>query len=190
MLDDETVNGLGTLTKSDGFSSRTFTLNGNEKNLNGSKNAGITISSGDTFYLNNITMKDFTTDITNQGTTNFRTWKTENTCLVFGASTEGNGETAAFNARRYGAKPKTAGPFTHSYGIHTKEQTLEQVTENVKEFLEYYNEHPEKTYLITTVGTSGAGFEIKQIAPLFKELADKKNVYLPEPYRKYLEEHE
>ena len=122
--------------------------------------------------------------------TNFRTWKTANTCLVFGASTEGNGETAAFNARRYGAKPKTAGPFTHSYGIHTKEQTLEQVTENVKEFLEYYNEHPEKTYLITTVGTSGAGFEIKQIAPLFKELADKKNVYLPEPYRKYLEEHE
>lgn len=121
--------------------------------------------------------------------TNFNTWNTPDTCLVFGASIEGNGEAGAFDSRHFGAKHHEVGPFERSYGIHTKEQTLEQVKENVKAFITYYNEHPDKTYLITKVGTSGAGFEIEQIAPLFKDIADKQNVYLPETYRQYLTEH-
>lgn len=121
---------------------------------------------------------------------NLRTWNTPNACLVYGTSLEGNGESAAFAARTYGAKRNEAGPNSRTYAICTKGQTLEQVKENIQSFVTYSNEHPDKTFLITKVGTSGAGFEIEQIAPLFKSIADKENVYLPASYREYLEEHQ
>ncbi len=70
-----------------------------------------------------------------------------------------------------------SGPTGRSYAIPTKDKSLkslplEQVASNIAEFLAYAAQNPDSTFFITRVGCGLAGFEDKDIAPLFVNAPD------------------
>lgn len=119
----------------------------------------------------------------------------ENTIIfVFGSNRQGrHGKGAALTAKRiYGAiNGQAQGRQGNSYAIITKELRagypkvdIFEVKANVDLFLQYANEHPELTFLVTAIGCGLAGFKPAQIAPLFK--GSPKNVVLPNSFTPYL----
>jgi len=54
----------------------------------------------------------------------------------------------------------------------------------IERLILYIKDNPDKIYLITPVGCGHAGFEVSQIAPLFKTLLRNENVMLPEMFIK------
>jgi hypothetical protein len=56
----------------------------------------------------------------------------------------------------------------------------------VEEFVAYALRHPELTFYVTEVGCGIAGFDRKDIAPLFKSAIPVKNIYLPATFWAYL----
>lgn len=99
--------------------------------------------------------------------------------FVFGSNREGrHGAGAALEAvRNYGAiYGKASGPQGRSYAIITTELrsshppvTLEQVREEVLDFIMFAKATPGKTFYVTPVGTGLAGFTREEIFPLFDE---------------------
>jgi hypothetical protein len=60
-----------------------------------------------------------------------------------------------------------------------KSSTLEEISEEIKIFITFAVEHPELTFLVSKIGTDLAGYSIKEIAPLFKDAVQVKNIHLP-----------
>jgi len=89
---------------------------------------------------------------------------TANEYLVYGSNREGTAfekghdETVGGRFNRHPLKP---------YPIHTIGCTLEEVSSQVNELLDYAKAHPEKRFHLTNLGCDKAGFSIEQIAPLF-----------------------
>lgn len=71
------------------------------------------------------------------------------------------------------------------YPIRTIGADFKQTSEDVKAFVSYVDEHPEKVFLVMKVGIHKAGIPVEQIAPLFEPLRRKSNVYLPAEYIAY-----
>ena len=72
--------------------------------------------------------------------------------------------------------------YGRSYAIPKIQGGVETIKPYVDEFIEYVKSHPELRFLVTKIGCGIAGFREEQIAPLFAEAIDVKNIILPREY--------
>ena len=70
-----------------------------------------------------------------------------------------------------------------SYAIPTMHGGIEDIRPYVDEFIRYAAEHPELFFYVTRIGCGIAGFKDREIAPLFAEARELKNVCLPKGWR-------
>lgn len=110
-----------------------------------------------------------------------------NEIFVFGSNESGiHGAGAAriaFNC--FGAKWNLGfGIAGHSFAIPTKDWdvitlSLDNIQFYVDRFLEFVKSNPHLIFYVTKIGCGLAGYEVKDIAPLFKNAINTKNIYLP-----------
>ena len=106
--------------------------------------------------------------------------------FVFGSNLEGmHGGGAAYTAfKKFGAAMGCGvGYRGQSYAIPTMHGGVEDIKPYVDEFIRYAAEHPELFFYVTRVGCGIAGFKDREIAPLFAEARELKNVCLPKGWR-------
>ena len=116
----------------------------------------------------------------------------EDEIFVFGSNEHGfhDGGAARAALERYGAiYGQGRGPQGQSYAIPTMGLSLSDIAGNVREFIMYADQHPEKTFLVTRIGCGTAGFRDEEIAPLFALAYSLPNVYLPGSFWKILSYH-
>ena len=109
----------------------------------------------------------------------------ENEIFVFGSNLAGmHGGGAARIARlHFGAvMGKGVGLQGQSYAIPTMQGGVETIRPYVEDFLDFAKHHPEMQFLVTPIGCGIAGFEAEDIAPLFEEAKEMKNISLPESF--------
>nr|WP_295398614.1 hypothetical protein [uncultured Prevotella sp.] len=114
----------------------------------------------------------------------------ENEIFVFGSNLAGmHGGGAARIARlHFGAvMGKGVGLQGQSYAIPTMQGGVETIRPYVEEFLDFAKHHPEMQFLVRPIGCGIAGFEAEDIAPLFEEAKQIKNISLPESFWEVIE---
>ena len=113
---------------------------------------------------------------------NVHSWSRESV-IVYGCSVnEGeNGEDGSFEV--HGVRRNHFR--REGYEIRTIGADFKDTSDDVKAFVAYVNEHPEKVFLVMKVGIGKAGIPVEKIAPLFESLRGKANVYLPVEYIEY-----
>lgn len=108
--------------------------------------------------------------------------------FVFGSNLAGiHGAGAAkLAAQKFGAiLGKGAGIQGNSYGIPTKDFSIEtlgfsDIQKHVEDFISFAKQNPKKTFLVTLIGCGLAGYDPKDIAPLFNSVP--LNVVLPKQF--------
>jgi hypothetical protein len=113
--------------------------------------------------------------------------------FVFGSNLKGiHGKGAAkVAAILFGAKHGFfSGRCGNSYAIPTKDEniqtiSLDRIKPYIDEFIRRSHKYQEVEYFVTRVGCGLAGYEDKDIAPLFKGCGD--NVSFPEEWKEYIE---
>ena len=98
-----------------------------------------------------------------------------NEVFVFGSNLAGrHGKGAALTAQRnFGARyGQGIGPMGQSYGIATKGWRMEvlplpEIGQQVERFLRYARAHPDLKFFVTEIGCGLAGYQPRNIAPLF-----------------------
>lgn len=111
----------------------------------------------------------------------------DNEIFVFGSNESGiHGAGAArFAYDNFGAFYEQGfGLMGQSFGIPTKDWfitklNIQVVKFYVDRFIDFVKKSKQYTFYITKIGCGLAGFTEEEIAPLFSELIDDKNVYLP-----------
>lgn len=99
---------------------------------------------------------------------------------VYGSGDNKNGETEAFIASKYfGAGKVIEGIDKRAYAIPVVGRSLDDIKLAVERFIEYAETHQDKTFLVTEIGCSKAGYTPKDIAPMFEKAKAMSNVYLP-----------
>ena len=109
--------------------------------------------------------------------------------FVFGSNLAGahGGGAARVAAEKFGAiMGQGVGLQGQSYAIPTMQGGVETIRPYVDEFVEFAKNHPEMTFLVTRIGCGIAGFDDKEIAPLFIKAIDVPNIHLPESFWKEL----
>jgi len=118
-----------------------------------------------------------------------------NQIFTYGANAAGiHGAGAAKLALRWGAKMGQYGLVGQTYGIPTKDHNirtlpLDKIQLHVNDFLATAFSHPEYEFLVSKIGCGLAGYQPKDIAPLFKTVKTTgvfENVILPEEFHKYI----
>lgn len=114
------------------------------------------------------------------------------TVFVFGSNTEGrHGKGAALLAKKkYGAiYGQAKGLQNNSYAIITKDLSkgkrsvsLAFINEQVQELIKFASERPTWIFLVSPIGCGLAGFNTKEIAPMFD--GSPKNIKLPKEFLK------
>lgn len=105
--------------------------------------------------------------------------------FVFGSNLAGmhGGGAAATAHRCFGAVwGKGVGLQGRSYAIPTMQGGVKTIKPYVDEFIVFAKSHPELRFLVTKIGCGIAGFREEQIAPLFAEAIDVKNILLPRDF--------
>ena len=69
-----------------------------------------------------------------------------------------------------------------SYAIPTMQGGVETIKPYVDEFIAFATQHPHLYFYVTPIGCGIAGFTEKEIAPLFKNAINLKNIALPESF--------
>ena len=116
----------------------------------------------------------------------------ENQIFVFGSNMNGNhaGGAARLAVEKFGAiMGQAEGLQGQSYAIPTLDKDMEKVTEedlitylgNLRNFA---NEHPEKEFLLTAIGTGIAGFDTNYMAYMVLRANLPGNVTIPEEFGK------
>ena len=115
-----------------------------------------------------------------------------NQMFVFGTDRKGSQRygAAGLASKKFGAQVGVIdGPTGNCYALPTKGFTLADLDKAVIRFIDYVNANSQITFLITPVGCGHAGFDVKQVANLFRGLIRNKNVMLPEAFiKEYREE--
>ena len=109
--------------------------------------------------------------------------------FVFGSNVEGmhNGGAAYYALQHFGAKfGQAEGIQGQSYAIPTDGNSFEELAKAVERFTEYVVFHPQNKFMLTAVGTGNAGYEVRQIAPLFRHAYAFGNVYVPRSFMQYV----
>ena len=115
------------------------------------------------------------------------------TIFVFGSNLQGrHGKGAALHAKQYygAVQGQGQGRWGNSYAIPTKSTpyntlSLIDINNYVNVFINYATKHPELTFNITRIGCGLAGYQDKDIAPMFK--SSPNNCNLPDEWSKYYE---
>lgn len=103
--------------------------------------------------------------------------------FVFGSNLSGmhGGGAALVAYRKFGAVwGQGVGLQGQSYGIPTMQGGVETIRPYVDEFIQFAEEHPELTFLVTRIGCGIAGFTDDEISPLFEKAHSIENIVLPE----------
>lgn len=116
---------------------------------------------------------------------------TKESIFVFGSNLAGrHGKGAALEAiRKHGAVyGKGIGHYGNSYAIPTKDENLQtlpihKIAKYVETFIRFAKLNPEMKFEVTRIGCGLAGYEDKDIAPLFK--GSPMNVVLPAGWRNH-----
>ena len=109
----------------------------------------------------------------------------EGQIFVFGSNEAGHydGGAARLAHERFGAVyGQGRGLQGQSYAIPTMNLPLQQIAQEVNEFAIFADVHPELTFLVTRIGCGIAGFNARQIAPLFAGASCLRNVHLPKEF--------
>jgi len=105
-----------------------------------------------------------------------------NEIFVFGSNLAGmHGGGAAYIAhRKFGAiMGQGVGLQGQSYAIPTMQGGVETIRPYVEDFIDFAQQHPEMTFLVTRIGCGIAGFTDDEISPLFEKAHDVENIVLP-----------
>ena len=116
----------------------------------------------------------------------------ENQIFVFGSNMNGNhaGGAARLAVEKFGTiMGKAEGIQGRSYAIPTLDKDMQKVTEEdlvvfLGNFRNYANEHPEKEFLLTAIGTGIAGFDANYMAYMVLRANLPDNVTLPKEFIK------
>ena len=109
----------------------------------------------------------------------------EGQIFVFGSNEAGHhdGAAARLARERFGAVyGQGRGLQGQSYAIPTMNLSLQQIAKEVEDFTAFADRHPELTFLVTRIGCGNAGFNARQIAPLFAGASCLRNVHLPKEF--------
>ena len=101
--------------------------------------------------------------------------------FVFGSNLAGmhGGGAARLAYQRFGAVwGQGVGLQGQSYAIPTMQGGVETIQPYVDEFIEFAKQHPQLKFLVTEIGCGIAGFSPSEIAPLFEQAGEVKNIYL------------
>lgn len=118
-------------------------------------------------------------------TPEFITELADDEVFVFGSNLAGmhGGGAAATAHRCFGAVwGKGVGLQGRSYAIPTMQGGVDTIKPYVDEFIVFAKSHSELRFLVTKIGCGIAGFREEQIAPLFAEAIDVKNIILPRDF--------
>ena len=118
----------------------------------------------------------------------------QNEIFVFGSNSAGQhaGGAAAFAMDRFGAKWGVGeGLCGNTYALPTMDDLTNPASmiPHIQKFIECAKQHPELIFYVTKVGCGIAGFTISEVAPLFKEALELKNVLLPKEFVETLCQH-
>lgn len=69
-----------------------------------------------------------------------------------------------------------------SYAIPTMQGGVETIKPYVDDFIAFTRQHPELFFYVTRIGCGIAGFQDREIAPLFAEAKDIQNICLPKSF--------
>jgi hypothetical protein len=111
--------------------------------------------------------------------------------FVFGSNLEGyhGGGAARIAHEKFGAVWGVGvGPTGRSYAIPTMHGGLDAIKPYVDQFVEYAKTHPMNRFLLTRIGCGIAGFQDREMVPLFAKAWDLPNVAFPEVWLPYLME--
>ena len=117
-----------------------------------------------------------------------------NEIFVFGSNTAGrHGRGAAKTAMGWGAVyGQGEGLQGHTYGIPTvnasvtNKLSLDKIQGYVDNFIAFAKSQSHMTFLVTEIGCGLAGWEVKDIAPLFKDAIEVENIHLPKKFWRIL----
>ena len=73
-----------------------------------------------------------------------------------------------------------------TYAIPTMQGGVKTIKPYVDEFIRFAIEHPWLTFLVTRIGCGIAGFQDRDIAPLFKAAINVDNIILPKGFVDYI----
>ena len=113
----------------------------------------------------------------------------ENEIFVFGSNLAGahGGGAARLAYRKFGAVwGKGVGMHGRTYAIPTMQGGVKTIKPYVDEFIRFAKEHPWLTFLVTRIGCGIAGFQDRDIAPLFKAAINVDNIILPKGFVDYI----
>ncbi len=120
-----------------------------------------------------------------------------NEIFVFGSNRQGrHGKGAALIAMKkfWAIYGQSEGLMGNSYGIITKELrkdylpvTLQEIKDGVDKFIEFSKINKDLIFYVTEIGCHLAGFNVDEIAPLFRKALKLENVYLPERFLLHLQ---
>lgn len=114
----------------------------------------------------------------------------ENEIFVFGSNRGGRHSKGAslLALRKFGARMGQAdGLMGRSYAIPTKDRNLKTlplpaIASQIAKFLRFAAANPKHTFLVTQIGCGLAGYNPKDIAPLFFQHEIPENVALPQVF--------
>ena len=123
-------------------------------------------------------------------TPNIITKLKDNEIFIFGSNLSGrHGKGAAKTALGWGAKwGQAKGLQGKTYGIPTKDASIrrtlsiEEIKPFVDDFIEFAKANPNLIFLVTEIGTGLANHKKENIAPLFKQAVNYKNIYLSKDF--------
>ncbi|HLO91290.1 MAG TPA: hypothetical protein VK172_09010 [Lentimicrobium sp.] len=111
--------------------------------------------------------------------------------FVFGSNLAGMhaGGAARVALNKFGAiYGQGVGLQGQSYAIPSMQGGVETIAPYVDEFIEFAQSNPQKFFYVTRIGCGIAGFTDKEIAPLFRNALEVKNICLPEAFLEVLRE--
>lgn len=109
----------------------------------------------------------------------------EDEIFVFGSNLDGHhyGGAARIAEEKFGAIfGQGIGLQGQSYAIPTMQGGVETIAPYVNEFIEFAKSNPDQFFYVTRIGCGIAGFTDEEIAPLFKNARELKNVCLPKTF--------
>lgn len=116
---------------------------------------------------------------------NYITTLADNEIFVFGSNLAGThgGGAARLAYDKFGAIwGKGVGLQGKSYAIPTMQGGTETIRPYVDEFIRFAQLHPKMKFLVTAIGCGIAGFNPKDIAPLFRDAVEIENIYMPKSF--------
>ena len=113
----------------------------------------------------------------------------ENEIFVFGSNLAGahGGGAARLAYRKFGAVwGEGVGLHGQTYAIPTMQGGVRTIKPFVDEFIRFAKESPRLTFLVTRIGCGIAGFQDRDIAPLFRAAINVDNIILPKGFVEYI----